>query len=139
MAKSDAFENAVVDYVFNGTAFPFDANTDLYVSLHTSAPGEAGDQTTNEVSTANYTNYARVALARTSTGWTVSGDTATVASDTNFAEGVAGDNVTVTHLGIGTDATLAGTLLYSAALNTSQTVTEGVTPFVDTNTSVTES
>ena len=32
----------------------------LYVSLHTADPGEAGSQTTNE---ANYTSYARVAVA----------------------------------------------------------------------------
>lgn len=40
----------------------------LYVSLHTADPGATGDQTTNE---ASYTSYARVAVARTSGGWTV--------------------------------------------------------------------
>lgn len=39
----------------------------FYVSLHSSDPGEAGSQTTNEVA---YTSYARVAVARTSGGWT---------------------------------------------------------------------
>lgn len=40
----------------------------LYISLHTSDPGEAGSQTTNE---ANYTSYARVAVARS--GKTIKG------------------------------------------------------------------
>lgn len=40
----------------------------LYVSLHTADPGTTGDQTTSE---ATYTSYARVAVARTSGGWTI--------------------------------------------------------------------
>jgi hypothetical protein len=40
----------------------------LYVSLHTASPA-AGDQTTSETS---YTGYARVAVARSGAGWTVS-------------------------------------------------------------------
>lgn len=136
MAKSDAFENALLEYVFNDTALGL--GTDLYLSLHTADPGEAGDQTTNEAAAVNWTNYARVAVTRAVAGWVVTGDTAALAADTNFAEGVAGDNITVTHLGIGTSATGAGMLMYSAALNTAQTVTEGVTPFADTTTAVTE-
>lgn len=138
MAKSDAFENALVDFIFNSTALPT-IDADLYLSLHTADPGEAGDQSTNEVATGAYTNYARVAVTRGSVGWTVTGDTAALTEDVSFAEGVAGDNATVTHMGIGTAATGAGLLLYSVALNTSQNVAEGVTPFADTNTAVTES
>jgi hypothetical protein len=40
----------------------------LYVSLHTADPGAAGNQTTNECA---YTSYARVAVERSATGWTV--------------------------------------------------------------------
>lgn len=40
----------------------------LYVSLHTADPGAGGNQTTNE---AAYTSYARVAVARSSAGWTI--------------------------------------------------------------------
>lgn len=40
----------------------------LYLSLHTADPGAGGDQTVNE---ATYTSYARVAVARTTGGWTV--------------------------------------------------------------------
>lgn len=43
------------------------ANGSLYISLHTADPS-AGNQTTSETA---YTGYARVAVARTSSGWTV--------------------------------------------------------------------
>lgn len=45
------------------------ADGNLYVSLHTSDPGAGGSQTTNE---ATYTSYARVAVTRDGTAWTVS-------------------------------------------------------------------
>ena len=43
----------------------------FYVALHTADPGDAGTQSTSE---ASYTGYARVAVARTAGGWTVSGN-----------------------------------------------------------------
>ena len=61
MSKSNVTENDVLNYVFKKTAFPWDAITNLYVSLHTADPGEAGDQTTSE---ATYTGYARIAVVR---------------------------------------------------------------------------
>src|SRR6266436_4514359 len=45
--------------------------TNLYVSLHNADPLEGGAQNTSETA---YTNYARVAVARTTGGWTVSGN-----------------------------------------------------------------
>ena len=41
----------------------------LYISLHTASPDAADVQTTSE---ADYTSYARVAVARSAAGWTVS-------------------------------------------------------------------
>ena len=98
MSKSNAFETDFLELIFNATAIADLAEDDttspatsLYVSLHTSDPGEAGDQTTNETS---YTNYARVAVARTSGGWTVSGNqvsnTAAVSFPTCGATGASG-------------------------------------------------
>ena len=87
--------------------------TNLYVSLHNGAPGNAGSQTTNETA---YTNSARVAVARTTGGWTVtqgSGTTfsnvANAATITFAACGVTGD--TLTHWGVGLSSSGAGTLL----------------------------
>lgn len=86
--------------------------TVLYFSLHNADPGEAGTQATNETA---YTNYARVAVSRTSGGFSVSGSSPTIVSNVsaiNFPQcGVTGD--TITHFGIGLAASGAGTLLGS--------------------------
>jgi hypothetical protein len=96
----------------------------LYISLHTADPGEAGDQTTNE---ATYTSYARVAVARNGTQWTVSGDTGTNANAITFPACTGGSN-TITYFGIGTASSGAGVLLLSGALAASLAVSSGITP-----------
>lgn len=129
MSASNALENSVLDLFFNATTWNDIAENDttspatnLYVSLHTADPGEAGTATTNETS---YTNYARVAVARTSGGWTVSGNSATnVAAVTFPACGVTG--ATITHFGIVSSASGAGTLYFSGTC--SLVVSNGVTP-----------
>lgn len=96
----------------------------LYISLHTSDPGETGTQTTNETS---YTNYARVAVARSGAGFTVTNDTVTNAAAVAFATcGASG--ATVTHFGIGTASSGTGILLMSGALTASLAVSSGITP-----------
>lgn len=96
----------------------------LYVSLHTADPGEAGSQTTNE---ATYTGYARKAVARTAGGWTVSGNAVSNTAAITFDPCTAGSN-TITHFGVGTDLSGAGTLLYKGALSASLAVSSGITP-----------
>jgi hypothetical protein len=94
----------------------------LFVSLHTADPGEAGTQTTSESA---YTNYARVAVARSGAGWTVSGNTVSNAAAVTFpACGVTGS--TITHFGIGSDTSGTGTLLFSGTCSLS--VSSGITP-----------
>jgi hypothetical protein len=94
----------------------------LYVSLHTGDPGEAGSQTTSESA---YTNYARVAVARSGAGWTVAANAVTNAAEIAFpACGVTGS--TITHFGVGTDSAGAGVLLFSGTC--SLVVSSGITP-----------
>lgn len=99
----------------------------LYVSLCTADPGETGTQTTNETS---YTNYVRVAVARSSGGWTISGTAPTQAANTaavNFAAcGVTG--ATLTYSGVGSASSSTGELMYSGALSASLAVSNGITP-----------
>ena len=145
MSKSNAAETALLALLFNNTDFAgigdagglqnSAAAGSLYISLHTSDPGEAGTQATNETA---YTNYARVAVARSGAGWTVSGNTATNAAQITFAQcGVTG--ATITYVGIGTDSSGAGTLLYSGALNSSLAVALNITPlFAASGLTVTE-
>jgi hypothetical protein len=145
MSKTNAFENALMLLLFNNTniANIGDATGlrgsltagSFYVSLHTSDPGEAGDQTTNEVS---YGGYARVAVARSVSGWTVSGNQVVPAANIQFPMGSSGSG-TVTHFGIGTASSGAGMLLYKGTVSPNITVGNGITPIITAaGTSITE-
>jgi len=94
------------------------------VSLHTGDPGEAGNQTTNE---AAYTSYARVAVARSGSGWTVSGNTVTNAALIQFPQ-CTGGSETITHFAIGTASSSTGKVLYKGALSSSLAVSSGIQP-----------
>jgi len=134
MSLSNTFETALLNHIFNNAAIanvgdvaglPASAAAgSLYVSLHTADPGEAGSPTTSE---ATYTGYARVAVARSAGGWTVSGASASNTAAINFPAATAGSN-TLTHFGISTSASGAGTLLLSGALTASLAVSAGITP-----------
>lgn len=141
MSKSNAYETALLQLIFNATAFADLAENDttspatsLYVSLHTSDPGEAGTQATNE---ATYSGYARVAVVRTSGGWTVTGNSVSPVADITFGAWVSGSE-TITHVGIGVASSGAGVLLYSGALDTSIVMGAGVVPKVLSGSTITE-
>ena len=99
----------------------------LYLSLHTADPS-AGDQTTSE---ATYTGYvSREAVARALASWnltTADPATATNANVISFDPCTGGSN-TITHVGIGTDASGAGNLLFVVTLDASLAVSNGITP-----------
>ena len=134
MSATNAFETALLTLYFNNTdhANVGDAagiqNSatagSFYISLHTGDPGEAGDQTTNE---ATYTSYARVAVARSGAGWTISGNNVSNAAVINFPVATGGTN-TITHFGIGSDASGAGNLFFKGALSASLAVSLGIIP-----------
>lgn len=124
MSKSNTTENDFMLYTFNGTAISWNGNTNLYVSLHTADPGEAGNQTTSE---ATYTSYARVTVARTSGGWTVSGNQASNTALIQFPQCTGGSN-TITHVVVGTAVSGTGQILYSGALTSSLSVSSGIQP-----------
>lgn len=99
----------------------------FYVALHTADPGETGDQTTSE---ATYTSYARVAVARSSGGWTISGTAPTQAANAaaiNFPACTGGSN-TITHFSLGVASSGASKIIYSGALTSSLAVSSGITP-----------
>lgn len=124
MSKGNTTENDFVLYTFNGTAISWDGNTNLFVSLHTADPGETGNQTTSE---ATYTSYARVTVARTSGGWTVSGNQASNAALVQFPQCTGGTN-TITHVAVGTAVSGTGQILYKGALTASLSVSSGIQP-----------
>lgn len=124
MSKGNTCENDVLELVFKATALSWDGNTNLYLALHTADPGEAGSQTTNETA---YTNYARVTVSRSGTGWTVSGNQASNAALVQFPQcGASG--ATITHVSIGTAVSGAGQILYSGALNAPLAVANLIQP-----------
>ncbi|NEI52729.1 hypothetical protein GR217_34485 [Rhizobium leguminosarum] len=141
MSKGNTFENDLLKLIFNATAIGNMADnaassplTNLYVSLHTADPGEAGDQTTSE---AAYTSYARVAVARTSGGWTVTNNSVSPAANIDFPA-CTGSSSTVTHWAVGTASSGAGKLLYSGTVSPNIAVSNGVVPRLTTATAITE-
>lgn len=142
MGKGNTWSNDILGLLFNATAVPNIAInatssplTNLYVSLHTANPGASGSQTTSE---AAYTNYARVAVARTSGGWTLSGTTISPVANISFPAATGGSE-TETFFGIGTASSGAGVLLYSGTITPNIAVSNGVTPILTTASTVTES
>lgn len=123
MSKGNTTENDLLEYIFKGTAISWNAAANLYVSLHTADPGEGGSQTTSECA---FGSYARQAVARSGSGWTVSGNTASNADTISFPECSSGSE-TVTHVAIGTNSSGAGQILYSGALSSSRNVSSGIT------------
>ena len=144
MSKSNAWETDLLKLLFQNidAANIGDAGGlrgslaagNLYVSLHSADPGEAGDQTTNEVA---YTGYARVAVARSAGGWAVSGNTVNPVASIDFPQ-CTGGSVTATHFGIGTSASGAGKLLYSGTVTPNIPIANGVVPKLTTASAITE-
>lgn len=123
MSKGNTTENDVLEYIFKDTAFSWDAIGNLYIALHTGDPGEGGTQATSECA---FGSYARVAVARTGVGWSVSGNTASNAATISFPECTSGSE-TVTHVSIGTTSSGSTQILYSGALSASRAVSSGIT------------
>lgn len=137
MSASNWFEGALFDLVFLNTNIAnigdatglrgSTAAGSLYVALHTADPGEAGTQATSE---ATYTGYARVAVARTSGGWTVSGTAPTQVANAalvTFGNCTAGSNV-LTHFSVGHTSSGATDILISGPLGASYTTAVGNAP-----------
>ncbi len=124
---------AIANIAINATSSPI---TNVYVSLHTSDPGAGGNQTTNE---AAYTSYSRVAVARNSTGWTVSTNTVVPVATISFPAATGGSE-TETFAGLGSQASAStGLLFFSGAISPTIAVSNGVTPQLTTASTLTMS
>jgi hypothetical protein len=140
-AKGSTFSNDLLKLIFNATAIANIADnaatsplTNLFVSLHTADPAAAGDQTTSE---ATYTSYARVAVARTSGGWTVTTNSVSPAATIAFPAGTGGAG-TVTHGMVGTATSGVGKQLYRGTVTPNIVTGNGVTPQLTTGSTITE-
>jgi len=133
MSKGNTAENDTIKKFFHAIELSWDGNASLFVALHTADPGEAGSQTTSE---ATYTSYARVTVARDATGWDVAGDSASNDDLLQFPQATGGTN-TITHVSIGTAVSGAGQIIYSGALASSVSVSNGIQPQFNANALVT--
>ena len=125
MTLGDTFELDLSKLLFNNTTLALVGDAtgivgstsagSLYMALHTAYPGEAGNQTTSECA---YTSYARVAVARTSGGFTASANPAVNAALIQFVAATGGSE-TATHWSIGTASSGTGKILASGPLTTS--------------------
>lgn len=142
MGKATAFSSALLGLIFNATAITGLAmnttsspNTNLYISLHTADPTSAGNQSSSE---ASYTGYARVPVARSNSGFTITSNSVSPAATISFPACTGGSN-TITNWGIGLASSGTGTLLYSGTVTPNISVASGVTPQLTTASTVSES
>lgn len=143
MSFSNTLENELLEHILNnanianiGDATGLRGSTaagSFYLSLHTASPTESGNQSSSETT---YGSYARVAVSRSGTGWTVTGNSASPAANIDFAEATSG-TATITHVGLGTDASGTGKLVLYGTLTPSISVTTGVIPRIKTTSTIT--
>lgn len=141
MPKAATFSNDLLALILNGTTLAslFSAAgsaTLLYLSLHTANPGTTSDQTTSEIA---YTTYARVSVARTTSGFTApSAGSSALVANADFPVMTAGAGGTATYAGLGTGSSGVGKMLYTGLLTPSISVVNGTIPRLTTGTTVAE-
>lgn len=94
MSRGDVTENDLAKLYYQATPIANIADnaasspiTSIHIALHSANPGETGDQTTNEIA---YTGYARVAVVRSSAGWSVVNNTVSPVADIVFPQATGG-------------------------------------------------
>jgi hypothetical protein len=119
------FENANYANVGDATGLRGSSTAGVfYISLHTATPNETGTQTTSE---ATYTDYARVSVARSTSGWSVASGVADNDAAITFPA-ASGGSSTCTYVGIGSDSSGTGNLFLYGQLSSSLAVSSGITP-----------
>jgi len=140
MSKGNNTENNILKLIFNATTWndvaQDDASspaTNITAALHTADHGETGTQSTNETA---YTGYARVNVARTSGGWTVTNNSVSPVANIDFGECTASPGGAITHFSVGTG--VSNELLYSGTVTPNITMAVGVIPRLKTTSTITE-
>jgi hypothetical protein len=141
--KGNSFINSFLNLILNATTMTSMAQnassspyTSLYWALHTANPGATGNQTTSE---AAYTSYARVAAARTTSGFSAATAQVSNPASTVVFPTATGGSETETYCSLGTASSGAGIILWFGPISPSIAVVNGTTPELTTGTSITES
>jgi hypothetical protein len=134
MSATNVFENGLLSLIFENANYANVGDATglrgsstagvFYISVHTANPNETGTQATSE---AAYTSYARVSVARSTSGWTVASGVADNDGAINFPQATGGSE-SETHFGIGSDSSGTGNLFLWGALTSSLAVSSGITP-----------
>ncbi len=140
MSIADTTENALLLLIFNATAWANYADnaasspqTNIHMGLATGDPGESGTMSTSE---ATYTSYARVNVARSGSGWTVTANSVSPAANIDFPAGTGGSG-TVSHFSAGKTGGGAAAILFSGTVTPNIVTGNGVTPRLTTATAIT--
>ena len=132
MSKTNQFETSFLNHVFTNAdivnvgdasgLIQSTASGSLFISLLTGDPGESGVSS----SEAAYTSYARVAVDRTGSEWTVSGNQASNANTITFPTATGGDE-NLTHFAVHTSGS-TGDMLFYGTLTSPLSASNGITP-----------
>lgn len=140
MGIADNTENNIMKLIFNATAWANYADnaastpqTNVHTALHTADPGDTGTMSTSETT---YTSYARVNVARTTGGWTVTANSVSPVAAISFPAGTGGSG-TVTHFSTGKTGGGATDILFSGTVTPNIVTGNGVTPQLTTATAIT--
>jgi hypothetical protein len=123
---------AIANVADNASSSPI---TSVYLSLHTSSPAGAV-QNTNEI---GYTSYVRLARTRdnnATTGWNISSNTAALQALSSFAAGTGGSG-TATHFACGKSSSGATDTFFWGTVSPNIVCGSGVTPQLTTATMLT--
>lgn len=140
MSASNTTETAILVLVFNATAWANYADnaaaspqTNVAVGLNTADPGDAGSMSTSESA---YTSYARVSVARSALGWTVTAGSVSPVAAITFAAGTGGTG-TVTYFTTGKTGGGAAVVLVRGTVTPNIVTGNGITPQLTTATAIT--
>jgi hypothetical protein len=146
MAISGTTESAILALTFNATLWAnYGINatttpeTNISFALHTADPGTAGTQDTSAIA---YTSYARVNVARTTGGFTVTGTgpaSCSPVAAVNFPAGTGGSG-TAAYFSTGKASVASGSgpaILWSGTVTPNIVTGSGVTPSLSTATTMT--
>jgi len=133
MGMTTAFKTALLNHYFQnadhanvGDAAGLQNSTvagDMFISMHTAFPGDAGSQTTSETT---YGSYARQAVARSAAGWATTGDNTDNVAAITFPTATSGSE-TVFYIGCGSAVSGAGNLFFWGAMGTNKGPFTGLT------------
>lgn len=132
-SKKDSFETALLQHIFQnaniadiGDATGLRGSStagNFYIALYTAAPTDS-TQGTETV----YTNYARVGVARSAGGWTVSGNNCSNTSAITFPQcGATGGTLVAFSINKG-DVETTDDAIYWGDLTSNLAVSSGITP-----------